>query len=126
MAIARFPTTVLDCADPGVLAEFYGTMLGWKVDVQDDWVDVRSDQGQCLSFQKVDDYRPPRWPDQEVPQQMHLDVVVDDLDAAEPLVLDRGGDQGRAPAGHHVPGVPRPGGAPVLPLPQLRPPLGLG
>ena len=43
MAIARFPTTVLDCADPGVLAEFYGTMLGWKVDVQDDWVDVRSE-----------------------------------------------------------------------------------
>jgi len=90
MAIARFPTTVLDCADPGVLAEFYGTMLGWKVDVQDDWVDVRSDQGQCLSFQKVDDYRPPRWPDQEVPQQMHLDVVVDDLDAGEAAVLELG------------------------------------
>jgi predicted enzyme related to lactoylglutathione lyase len=90
MAIARFPSIVIDCPDPDALASFYGTMLDWKVEAGDDWVDVRADYGQCLSFQKVDDYTPPAWPSQDVPQQMHLDVVVDDLDAAEAAVLDLG------------------------------------
>ena len=65
-------------------------MLDWKVEPGSDWVDIRADYGQCISFQKVDDYTPPTWPSQEAPQQMHLDVVVDDLDAAEAAVLDLG------------------------------------
>ncbi len=90
MAIARFPTIVLDCPDPGALASFYGTMLDWTVDASADWADVRADVGQCLSFQRVEDYTPPGWPDQEVPQQMHLDVMVDDLDTGEAAVLELG------------------------------------
>lgn len=90
MAIARFPTIVIDCPDPGALAKFYAAMLDWKIEAGTDWVDVRADYGQCLSFQQVDGYRPPVWPDQEVPQQMHLDVVVDDLDVGEAAVLDLG------------------------------------
>jgi hypothetical protein len=90
MAIARFPSIVLDCSDAGALAAFYASMLDWKVDAQDGWVDVRADYGQCLSFQEVADYRAPEWPGQEVPQQMHLDVVVDDLDAGEAAVLELG------------------------------------
>ena len=90
MAIARYPTIVLDCPDPGALATFYGTMLDWKVDASSDWADVRADFGQCLSFQKVENYTPPVWPEQEVPQQMHLDVMVDDLDAGETAVLKLG------------------------------------
>ena len=90
MAIARFPTIVLDCPDPGALASFYGTMLDWKVDASSDWADVRADSGQCLSFQKVAGYTPPVWPDQEVPQQMHLDVMVDDLGDVEAAVLELG------------------------------------
>jgi glyoxalase superfamily protein len=88
MAIARFPSIVIDCPDPDALASFYGTMLDWKVEPGSDWVDIRADYGQCISFQKVDDFTPPTWPSQEAPQQMHLDVVVDDLDAAEAAVLD--------------------------------------
>ena len=38
----------------------------------------------------VTDYTPPQWPGQQVPQQMHLDVIVDDLDAAEAAVLELG------------------------------------
>lgn len=90
MAIARFPSIVIDCPDPGALAAFYSALLGWKTDVQPDWVDIRADNGQCISFQPVDDYSPPSWPTQEVPQQMHLDLVVDDLDAAEAAVLELG------------------------------------
>ena len=90
MAIARFPTTVIDCPDPLALARFYGTMLDWKVKQEPDWVEVQADYGQCICFQKVGDYSPPEWPVQHSPQQMHLDVIVDDLDAAEAAVLELG------------------------------------
>jgi predicted enzyme related to lactoylglutathione lyase len=90
MAIARYPSIVIDCPDPGALAAFYATMLDWKTEVQADWVDIRADYGQCISFQKVERYTAPEWPGQEHPQQMHLDVVVDDLDAAEAEVIALG------------------------------------
>jgi catechol 2,3-dioxygenase-like lactoylglutathione lyase family enzyme len=90
MAIARLPSTVIDCPDPAALAAFYGAVLGWAVDASDDWADLRADYGQCISFQRVEGYTPPAWPDQASPQQMHLDVIVDDLDAGEAAVLDLG------------------------------------
>ncbi|MGW0807212.1 VOC family protein [Nonomuraea sp. NPDC002799] len=90
MAIARLPSIVIDCPDPGALAAFYGAMLDWKVEISSDWADIRADNGQCVSFQQVDPYTPPNWPAQEVPQQMHFDVIVDDLDAAEAAVLALG------------------------------------
>ena len=90
MAIAQYPGFVIDCPDPGALATFYGTMLDWKVNVESDWADIRADNGNCISFQQVEDFSPPVWPGQDVPQQMHIDVVVDDLDIAEAAVLELG------------------------------------
>ncbi|HET9897403.1 MAG TPA: VOC family protein [Streptosporangiaceae bacterium] len=90
MAIARFPGIVIDCPDAAALAAFYGAMLDWKVELSPDWADVRSEDGQCISFQQVEVYARPSWPTQEVPQQMHLDVIVDDLDTAEAAVLELG------------------------------------
>jgi hypothetical protein len=90
MAIATFPSIVLDCPDPAPIATFYGALLDWRIELRDDWADVKADDGRCLSFQKVDDYTPPVWPGQDVPQQMHLDVMVEDLDAAETAVLALG------------------------------------
>lgn len=90
MAIGRYPGIVLDCPDAGALATFYGAMLDWKVEISDDWADIRADYGQCISFQQVENYTPPDWPTQDVPQQMHLDVIVDDLDTAEVAVLELG------------------------------------
>jgi hypothetical protein len=91
MAIARFPSIVLDCPDPAALAAFYAALLDWKVEKSSsDWADIRADYGQCISFQQVENFAAPAWPSQQPPQQMHLDVIVDDLDAAEPLVLELG------------------------------------
>jgi len=67
-----------------------GAMLDWKADISPGWAEIRAEYGQCITFQQVEDYTPPRWPGQQVPQQMHLDVIVDDLDAAEAAVLDLG------------------------------------
>lgn len=95
MAIARFPTFVIDCPDPAALAGFYGTLLGWEVqdqaDGDDHWLDLRpADGSNCISFQRAQDYRAPDWPGQDSPQQMHLDVMVEDLDAGEKAVLGLG------------------------------------
>jgi hypothetical protein len=89
MAIARWPSVVIDCPDPGVLARFYAAILDWQVEASDDWADIRT-EGNCISFQQVKNYTPPAWPDQQLPQQMHFDVIVDDLDAAEAAVLELG------------------------------------
>jgi hypothetical protein len=101
MAIARYPTFVLDCPDPGALASFYGALLDWKPDVEDDWAEIRpADGSTCICFQQVEDYRAPQWPGQEVPQQVHLDVVVDDLDEGEAAVVELG-----ATRAEHQPGT---------------------
>jgi catechol 2,3-dioxygenase-like lactoylglutathione lyase family enzyme len=81
---------VIDCPDAAALATFYGALLDWKVELDEGWADVRADYGQCISFQQVEDYRAPVWPGQEVPQQFHLDVIVDDLDAGEVAVRELG------------------------------------
>jgi glyoxalase superfamily protein len=90
MAIARYPSVVIDCPDPAALATFYGTMLDWKVETSDGWADIRADNGQCFSFQQVESYRAPEWPGQEHPQQFHVDVIVEDLDTGEAAVLELG------------------------------------
>ncbi len=88
MAIARDPYFVLDCPDPGELARFYGELLGWTPSVDEDggWARIKSDNG-AIFFQRVESYRAPDWPGQDVPQQMHIDVDVDDLDEAEAATL---------------------------------------
>jgi predicted enzyme related to lactoylglutathione lyase len=91
MTIARSPSLVIDCSDPGELARFYAALLDWNVDGSGDWVDIRpADRSQCISMQRLAGYAAPRWPGQELPQQMHLDVVVDDLEVAEAAVLKLG------------------------------------
>ena len=75
----------------GGLAQFYGALLEWEVEPGDDtWCSIRADDGDSMDFQKVENFTRPQWPGQEAPQQMHLDVRVDDLDAAEDAVLALG------------------------------------
>lgn len=91
MAIARRPVTVLDCPAPDVLARFYADLLGAEITSTDaDWWHLREPGGSQLAFQQVDGYVAPDWPGQDVPQQFHLDVLVDDLDETEAAVLALG------------------------------------
>lgn len=88
--IARSPYFVIDCPEPLELARFYADLLGWQAEPHgDDWAKVSSGD-QAFFFQQVADFRAPDWPGQGVPQQMHIDVDVDDLDAAEAAVLALG------------------------------------
>src|SRR4051794_31705175 len=90
MAIARFPSIVLDCPDPDALATFYGAMLDWEKELRPGWAEVRADYGQSIGFQQVEGYTAPDWPGQQIPQQMHLDVIIDDLDTGQAAVLELG------------------------------------
>lgn len=72
----------LDCAEPEVLAQFWSAMLdGTIVFSTASAVGVRS-QAVRIAAMRVPDYRPPTWPDGDVPKQIHLDLAVADLDAA--------------------------------------------
>ena len=89
--IARLQVVALDCPDPAALAAFYSAVLGAPVErTDDDWVQLAPASGTPLAFQQVDDHRPPEWPGAEHPQQMHLDLEVDDLDAGEAAVVALG------------------------------------
>jgi len=88
--IARMHSVVLDCADPMALAEFYRALVGGEItQTEPDWVDLRA-ADVALSFQLAPDHQPPQWPDPARPQQLHIDVTVDDIDEAEPRVLAAG------------------------------------
>ena len=100
MAIGNYPSVVIDCPDPGRLANFYGQLLDWNVQVDPGWAEAKSDYGHLICFQQVADYQPPDWPTQERPQQFHLDIMVDELDAAEAAVLELG-----ATLAEHQPGT---------------------
>ncbi|GAA4664136.1 VOC family protein [Streptomyces buecherae] len=82
--IAKLQYTVIDCPDPTALAGFYGAILGWRQNADDpDWVTLTSPEGQRFAFQRIADYRPPRWPDPNHPQRFHLDLEVETRDDVE-------------------------------------------
>jgi catechol 2,3-dioxygenase-like lactoylglutathione lyase family enzyme len=100
--IGRLHHVVIDCPDPAALAAFYSQLIGLPIVYQDDsWVVIaRSDTSSGIAFQLAPDHQPPQWPDPHHPQQFHLDIMVDDLDAADPKVRELGAR--RLPTGDHV------------------------
>jgi catechol 2,3-dioxygenase-like lactoylglutathione lyase family enzyme len=122
--IGRMHHVVLDCPDPAALAAFYSALLGLPVTYRDsDWVVVAaSDKTSGLAFQRDPGHQSPTWPDPMVPQQVHLDVMVEDPVAAGPRVLALGavkldGDDVYAdPAGHPFCLIRRPHWAPPIPV----------
>ena len=91
--IGKWQATVFDCPDTDRLASFYEDLLGMiRVQHDDDgWISIGDAPDRpALGFQRVSDYTPPRWPSQDLPQQLHLDIRVDDLDIAEAKVLALG------------------------------------
>lgn len=91
MALATLGAVVLDCPDPRALAGFYAGVLGGTVEGDGDWVDLKVPGGPSLAFQAAAGFVPPEWPRADHnSQQFHLDLTVDDMDAAEKEVLALG------------------------------------
>lgn len=81
--------TVLDCPDTAVLAEFYGKVLGWEiVRSEGDWAVLQGPGELRLAFQQAPDFTPLDWPSEGI--KIHLDLIVDDMEATEQYVLALG------------------------------------
>ena len=84
----RFSLTaaVLDTPDPRGLARFYQQLLGWPLGTDDpEWATLRSEDGSAgLSFQLEENHVRPVWlaGPGDPRMQLHLDIEVDDLEAA--------------------------------------------
>ncbi len=81
--------TTVNAPDALALAQFYAEITGGVATGTSSWAAVTGPNG-CIAFQQVDDFRPPQWPGNDVPIQMHLDFFVDDLDATGARVLAAG------------------------------------
>ncbi|MFE3737014.1 VOC family protein [Streptomyces sp. NPDC059134] len=87
----RYLAVTLDCPDPAELARFYSEALNLPVAHSTDGFVLLGHEGAPgLGFYRLDDYQPPTWPDSSVPKQAHLDLGVDDLDAAEARLVALG------------------------------------
>jgi catechol-2,3-dioxygenase len=100
----------LDAPDASALARFYAQLLELEVGYDGPEGALVAGGPTSLMVQQISGYNPPQWPDPARPQQAHLDILVDDLDAGEERALslgatrlDGGGDTFRVfadPAGH--------------------------
>jgi hypothetical protein len=74
----------LDCADPREEADFWAALLGYEQAYADDnYAMLKGPDGPALGFGRVEDYASPAWPNPNGSKQFHLDLAVDDLDAAQ-------------------------------------------
>ena len=113
--IGKWQALVIDCEDPDALAGFYQELLGMiRVQEEDEFISIGDAADRpAVAFQRVERLVRPQWPDADHPQQMHVDVLVDDLDAGEAAVLRLGAaasTPARKPSGSRGPQR-----APVLP-----------
>jgi len=84
---------VFACPEPPEeLGTFYAHLLGWQV-LRRDWFVIAPDAETFPRLAFGDgpgEYRRPRWPDPEHPQQMHVDIAVPEVDAFGDLALSLG------------------------------------
>jgi hypothetical protein len=70
------------------LSAFYAELLGKPITYEADGAAMIGNDGDHpVLFQQIETYVPPRWPDPAHPQQLHLDVRVDDINSAEQAAL---------------------------------------
>ncbi|WP_343034551.1 VOC family protein [Amycolatopsis anabasis] len=93
----RVTSVSISAPDPRELAAFYSRLLGWPVTAtepprdgcppEDGWAQIRPPEGAAgptLNFEYESGYLPPVWPSVagEQQAQTHLDIAVDELEAA--------------------------------------------
>ena len=109
MSIAKYAYTALDCADPIVLATFYSRITGWPVEplgyyLPEDvtLIELLDENGATrMGFQKIENYQRPTWPEGSVPQQLHLNFHVTDMEKARAELLAIGAMQSEFQSAEH-------------------------
>jgi hypothetical protein len=85
----RLDGTTVNAPDALALANFYAEITNGVATGTSHWAAVTGSNG-FIAFQQVDDFRPPEWPGKDSPMLMHLDFLVDDLEAAGTRVAAAG------------------------------------
>jgi hypothetical protein len=81
---------VFDAADLSAESDFWAGVLDGTVDAEDDWHMVMVDGAPRIGVQLAPDHIPPDWPDGAPPQQIHIDLWVEDFPAAHYRVMSLG------------------------------------
>lgn len=89
MQITR-KTIVFDAADLEAESAFWAAVLGGTVSRDHDWHSIDVDGVNEVSVQLAPDHVPPQWPQGSPPQQIHLDLFVEDIDTAHQQAMDLG------------------------------------
>ncbi len=85
--VARLAAISLDCSEPHPLARFYAALTGGEIAFSSaDFVAVKG-PAVWITAQRVPDHRPPTWPTGGIPQQVHIEFAVEDLEAAQTQAL---------------------------------------
>lgn len=76
----RLSSVTVNCPDADALAGFYATITGGEITfTHPAWATLATSGGR-IDFQTVHDFQPVSWPEQS--GLVHLDFLVDDLDAS--------------------------------------------
>ncbi|MFJ3956412.1 VOC family protein [Arthrobacter sp. NPDC090010] len=81
---------VFDAADLETESAFWAGVLDGQVSRDDDWHAVRVNGESRIAVQLAPDHVAPDWPNGAPPQQIHLDLWVDDFPAAHEEVIALG------------------------------------
>ena len=90
MTSASIAAINLECTDPSELANFWARMLGTEIVIESPAYCAIKVGDLIVGAVHVAAYQAPTWPSADRSQQIHLDVAVDDLDAAERLAIELG------------------------------------
>lgn len=97
MKIAR-RVIVFDARDIEAESTFWAGLLGGEVHRDDDWHSIVVGGDWIMGVQHAPNHVAPQWPKGPQQQQVHLDLHVDDLDAARRRAVELGGRELQAPA----------------------------
>ena len=91
MLAIRHQVVVFDAADLDSESRFWAGVLGGTVDAEDDWHMIIVDRKPRVGVQLAPNHVRPDWPDGNQ-QQIHLDLWVDDFEAAHEKVMSLGAE----------------------------------
>ena len=80
---------VFDAAELAAESRFWAGVLGGNVEAEDDWHMVFVEGKPVVGVQLAPNHVIPEWPD-GAPQQIHLDLWVDDIEAGHREVMSHG------------------------------------
>jgi predicted enzyme related to lactoylglutathione lyase len=90
MAVATLKMLTLDSSDASRDAAFWSAVLGWDVAHDADGYAMLTGPDHALGFGTLPDHEAPAWPNEHGTKQFHLDLAVDDLDAAAAECVELG------------------------------------